>query len=132
MIKQLPIIVCDIKFNQPFWGGNILNNPQVGFQTSIIPSKPDTVVIYTDLLCTGDSMKSDFKFSFRLVIPFELKLIDLTEKHYEEALHLTTEHMNRIFKTIFSAEVVEIIVATIPFDRYEEIVYKNIQSLRQQ
>ena len=130
MIKQLPIIVCDLKFVHPFSGGDILNNPQVGFKTFKPPSRPDTVVIYTDLLCTGVSLKSDFRFSFRLVIPFELKLIDLTEKNYDEALKLTTEHMNNIFKTIFSTEIVEIVVSLIPPEIYSEIVSANIQSLR--
>lgn len=129
MIKQLPVTVCDLKFEQPFSGGNILNNPQVGFKTFKIPSNPDIVHLYTDLLCTGESLKSDFKFSFRLVISFELNLIDLSKKSYDEALKLTTEHMNSIFKTIFSAQVSEIVVALIPSDIYEDIVLKNIQSV---
>lgn len=130
MIKQLPVTVCDIKFEQPFWGGNILNNPEVGFKTFKPPSKPDTVHIYTDLLCTGESLNNPFKFSARLVISFELNLIDLSESSYDEALKMTTDYMNSILKAIFAAQESEIIVALIPRDRYEDIVSKNLESLR--
>jgi hypothetical protein len=130
MIKQLPVTVCDIKFEQPFFGGDILTNPQVVFKTFKLPSKPDTVHIYTDLLCTGESMNSNFKFSFRLVISFELNLIELSEKSYDEALKVTTDHMNSILKAIFAAQVAEIVVALIPSEIYEDIVSKNIQSVR--
>lgn len=130
MIKQLPVTVCDIKFEQPFWGGDILNIPEVGFKTFKPPSKPDIVIIFTDLLCTGESMNSSFNFSARLVISFEVNIIDLTEKCYDEALKITTDHMNSIFKAIFAAQVAEIVVALIPPDRYEDIVSKNIESVR--
>ena len=130
MIKQLPVTVCDIKFEQPFWGGDILTNPEVGFKTFKLPDNPDTVHIYTDLLCKGESMSSGFKFSFRLVISFELATIDLTEKSYNEALKLTTDYMNSILKAVFAAQEAEIIVALIPSDRYEDIVSSNIESVR--
>lgn len=130
MIKQLPITVCDIKFEKPFWGGDILNNPQVGFKTFKPPSKPDTVHIYTDLLCTGESLNSSFNFSARLVISFEVNLIDLSESSYDEALKITTDYMNSIFKAIFAAQTAEIVVALIPLDKYEDIVLKNIESVR--
>ncbi len=75
-------------------------------------------------------MNSGFKFSFRLVIPFELALINLKEDSYHEALKVTTDYMNSILKAIFAAQEAEIIVALIPSDRYEDIILKNIESVR--
>ena len=130
MLKQLPVTVCDINFKEPFWGGDILNNPEVGFKTFKPTSKSDTVHIYTDLLCTGESMNSGFKFSFRLVISFELDSINLKEESYHEALKVTTDYMNSILKAIFAAQEAEIVVALIPSDRYQDIVLSNIESVR--
>ena len=131
MIKPLSTIVCDLKFEQPFSGGDILNNPQVGFKTRKIPSELDSVFIFTDLLCTGVSMKSNFNFSFNLVISFKEKLTELSESSYQESLKLTTEQMNNIFKTVFSIQGgVAIVVSLIPFEIYKEIVYEQIQGLR--
>lgn len=126
----MPVTVCDLNFEEPFMGRNILTNPQVGFKTFKASSEPSLVYIFTDLLCTGESMSSGFTFSFRLVISFELPLINLTVASYHEALKDTTDYMNSILKAVFAAQEAEIIVALIPSDRYEDIVSSNIESVR--